>query len=74
MPDKFESHGSRQVDDKSGAAVDHGPVCVTARRTWNCSWYHETCGSAEGRRGAVPSGVVDHGGQHADRALRGSCV
>lgn len=49
MPDKLESHGSWQVDDKSGTAVDHDPVCVTASRTWNCSWCHVTCGSVEGR-------------------------
>lgn len=60
MPAKLESRGSWQADDKSGAAVDHGPVCVTARRTWNCSWYHVT-------------GVVEHGRHHADRAPRGSC-
>lgn len=53
MPGKL---GTQMTDGKPEAAVDHGPVCVTARRVWNCRWYHVTCGSVEGRGGAVLSG------------------
>lgn len=63
------------IDDESGAAVGCGPVCVPARRTWNCSCYHDMWpNEGVGEEVLVPSGILNHGGCCAARAPRGSCV
>lgn len=63
------------ADDESGAAVGCGPVCVPARRTrlqlLSCDmWLSEGVGEEV----LVPSGMLNHGGQHVAGASRGSCV